>query len=246
MIVDEYNNNYNIIYGRIYKINLHDSLPKLILTNEYKSPDTLQSFYHGRIPNWDKIQNSQPNDTIGEINPKLVDKLIETLNQPKSLGSLLDYYSIDSSWHLANKDRLIHNWLNTDDNSEKLEKEYAKYILNDFEQFKKMAYHHVMQRNTSDYDGVVIAFENKYDTLMISTSGQESFLIPWIADSTYKNYDPELSSIVSEFLPEDVIINKDTLNPSLEKFETGVLEELSFKVNFFDRRAFKKYVRKNR
>ena len=83
-------------------------------------------------PNWDKIQNSQPNDTIGEINPKLVDKLIETLNQPKSLGSLLDYYSIDSSWHLANKDRLIHNWLNTYDNSEKLEKEYAKYILNDF------------------------------------------------------------------------------------------------------------------
>lgn len=244
VIVDEFNNNFSIIYGKVYKLNLHDSLPQLILTNEYKSPDTLRSFYQGRIPNWDKIQNRKPNETISEISPRLVDELIETLNQPKSLGSLLDFYNIDSLWYSSNKERLNQDWLTTNENSDKLEKEYAKYVLNDFEQFQRMANHHILQSNTSGYSSVTIAFENDTDTLFVHSTGQESFQIPWVSDTTYKNYDPELSYLVSQFLPSDILINKRVLSPTLEEFEQGVLRELSFKVNFFDRKKFKKHLKK--
>ena len=245
VIVDEYNNNYSIIYGRVYKLNLHDSIPQLILTNEYKSPDTLRHpFYKDRIPNWDKIQDRKPYDTISQISPDLVDELISTLNDPKSLDSLLNFYSIDSMWHLSNKDRLVSDWLTTYENSDKLEKEYAKYVLNDFKQFQRMAYYHVLQSNTSGYSSVTIAFENDSDTLFVHSTGQESFLIPWESDTTYKNYDPKVSELVSQFLPTDILINKRTLNPKLEEFEQGILRELSFKVNFFDRKKFKKSLKK--
>ncbi|MGL1889326.1 MAG: hypothetical protein OCD76_22620 [Reichenbachiella sp.] len=244
VIVDEYNNNYSIIYGRVYKLNLHDSLPQLILTEEYKSPDTLRSFYQGRIPNWDKIQNRKPNETISEISPCLIDELIETLNQPKSLTSLLDFYSVDSTWHFSNKGRLIQTWLTTYENSDKLEKEYAKYILNDFKQFQKMAFYHVLQSNTSGYSSVTIAFENDTDTLFVHSTGQESFLIPWKSDTIYKNYDPNVSKLISQFLPTDLVMNKKMLSPTLTEFEHGILRELSFKVNFFDRKKFKKYLKK--
>lgn len=244
VIIDEFNYNYNVIYGRVYKINLHDSLPQLILFNEYKYPDTLRTIYQGRIPNWDLIQNRKPNEPIQEINPLLVDELIQTLNQPKKLDALQEFYGIDSSWHSSNKDRLIQNWLAADEISDKVEKEYAKYVLNDFKQFQRMAYYHVLQSNTSGYSSVTIAFENDSDTLLIHSTGQESFLIPWEADTTYKNYNPKVSELVSQLLPNDILINKRTLNPSLEEFEQGILTELSFKANFVNRKKFKKFLKK--
>ncbi|WP_258104076.1 hypothetical protein [Marinoscillum sp. MHG1-6] len=246
VIADEYNNNYNVIYGRVYKLNLHDSLPNLTLTSEYKYPDTLHRIYQGRIPNWDDIQNRTPNKPLGSISPHLIDSLIETINHPKGLNSLLDFFRIDSIWHSSNKERLIQEWLSSNEQNDKIKQEYAKYVLNDFQQFEQMAFYHVIQSNSSGYSGVTVAFENDIDTLIIQSNGQESFLIPFMSDTTYKNYDPNLSALISEFLPDDIIINKRSLNPSIRDFEQGILTELTFKVNFVDRKKFKKYLSKSR
>ncbi|MCX2745826.1 hypothetical protein OO013_18230 [Mangrovivirga sp. M17] len=243
VIVDEFNSNYNIIFGRVYKINLHDSLPQLILYNEYKSPDTLADFYKNFIPNFDQIQNNENKKIIGQINSEKIDDFIEVLNQPKGLSDLLEFYQIDSTWYLKNKDRIIEKWLANNTKLDKLEKEYGKYILNDFEKFRIMAYRHILQSNTSGYSSVTVAFENDTDTLIIHSTGQESFLIPWLSGTTYKNYDPNLSALVSQFLPSDIIINKNTLNPTIEDFEDRILQQLTFKVGFVNRKKFKKLLK---
>lgn len=245
VIVDEYNNNFNVIYGRVYKLNLKDSLPSLILTQEYKSPDSLNRIYQGRISNWDEIENRTPDQFIKYIQPELLDRLIEVINNPQDLGKLLDHYGIDSIWHETNKERLSKNWIDKNEDFDNIEKEYASYVLSDYKEFKQMVYHHVLQRNSSGYSNVVVAFENKLDTLIISSKGQESFFLPWETDSTYRNFDPQLPSLISQFLPDDIIINKNTLNPSLSEFEQRVLDELTFKVSFFDRKKFKKYLKEN-
>ena len=243
VIVDEYNNNYSIIYGRIYKVNLHDSLPELRIAKEYKTPDSLHGFYKNRISNWDKIENRDLDTFAGIIHPSKIDRLIDIINNPKRLSALLPYLGIDSLWHSRNRERLIQTWLSSNENSDKLDREYSRYILNNFSEFKQMAYHHVLQTNSSGYSNVVIAFENKQDTLIISSTGQESFRIPWQADSTYKNFDPELSALISDILPNDIIINKRVLSPTLAEFENGILMELTFKSHFYNRKKFKKYLR---
>ena len=70
-------------------------------------------------------------------------------------------------------------------------------------------------------------------------------IIPWESDNTtYKNYNPKVSELVGQLLPTDIISNKRTLNPTLEEFEQGILMRLSFKVNFVNRKEFKKLLKK--
>lgn len=232
VIVDRFNSNYSIQYGRVYKISLQDSLYYLMLTKEYKSPDSLPSRYQRIVPDWNEIEKRELYDTISKIDPHLINDLIKTINRPKSLSSVFDYYGIDSCWHSDNKDRLICKWLSIYDYGDKAGIEYAKTVLSDFEQFKRIAYSHILQSNTSGYSSVTIAFESDTDTLLIHTTGQESFLLPWKSDKTYANYDPRLSWLVSQFLPNDLVINKASLSPVLEEFENGILDQLSFNASF--------------
>jgi hypothetical protein len=91
VIIDESNSNYSLIYGRIYKVNLRDRLPNLVLTKEYKSQDSLYGFYKDRIPNWEKIGNRSLNTIVSTIHQNIIDSLINIINNPKGVDSVLPY-----------------------------------------------------------------------------------------------------------------------------------------------------------
>jgi hypothetical protein len=245
VIVDEENINYSIIFGRIFKVNLNGSIHELKHYQDYKSQDSLTGFYRNRIPNWQLLQTGIQNRVIDTIATEIIDSIIYLINHPTGFSGVTRYLGIDSVWHANNKDQLKENWITSlgGSHKDKIEMEYGLYLLDDWRRFYELLASTLLQTNTSDYSNMVIAFENSYDTLMLNSYGQEYFQIPWKHGTTYVNYNPALSVLISGILPNDIVINKNQLNPKMSELIERVIRQLSFKVNFVNRKQFKKILR---
>lgn len=238
VIVDEYNNNFSVIYGRIYKANLHDSIPQLTLTKEYKSPDSLYGFYKNRIRNFDTIQNRDCNIPYKKLSTELIDSLIYVINNPAKIYSVVTFFDMDTAWFKNNRNKLLETW-KTKYNPNEIKKGIADTLLVDYIDYLKIAYPNLYGLGTSDYSTVTIAFENDTDTISISTNGQSCFRVPW-ESNTYTNYNPLLSKLISKILPDDIIINKTLLNTKIENFEKHVLNNLNGQVQYIYQKNIKK------
>ena len=245
VIVDEENINYSIVYGRIFKINLNGSIHELKHYKDYKSQDSLTGYYKNRIPNWTKLQTGIQNHIIDTIASEKIDSIIYLINHPTGFSGVTKFLGIDSIWHSNHRDQLKQKWIMTSggSNRDKIEKEYGLYLLDDWWRFYELLAITLLQTNTSDYSNVVVAFENSYDTLIINSYGQEYFQIPWKHGTNYVNYNPALSVMISQILPNDTVINKNELNPNMSELMERVIRQLSFKVNFVNMREFKKILR---
>ncbi|UII23195.1 hypothetical protein [Fulvivirga ligni] len=244
VIVDEENINYSIIYGRIYKCNLNDSTHALKIFREYKRPDSLGGFYEGRIPNFYKINTEIQDLVIDSIASSYIDSLIYFINNPKGIGSITEYLEMDSVWHNNYKNQLADKWLSSslvsDFNS--LQKEYGLLLLKNRKLFNYLLLNTLLKTNTSDYSNMTLAFENSTDTLIFSTYGQKFYQIPWKSDTTYINYNPQLSELVGKILPNDLIINKPELTPSREEVIDALLMSLTRSADIRKRKRLKQAI----
>lgn len=155
---------------------------------------------------------------------------------------------MDSLWHSEHKSEMKtmwQQWANTN-KIDKLKTKYGLWILENWQYFLQLMLGTFLQSNTSGYSNLTIAFENEVDTLIISTHGQEFYQIPWKSDTAYVNYNPKLSELVGSLMPQDIIINKSELTPSKDEILEQIMLQLSFKVNFVNRKKFKQIVRDER
>lgn len=233
LIAEEHNNNFQIIYGRIYKVAIQDSIKQLVLFSEYKMPDSLfgvYDIYNKWYPNFNQIRDSVVNDTLKIIQEDEYQELVRLINNPKSsYKEVLNHYGIDRAWYDSNKTRLFNQLISQYAITDELKLEFARELLFDYESFVSLVYTTIHRSGTSRYSNVTIAFENQFDTLMIHTRGVNAFMVPWESDSAYKNYDPKLSIAIHNIIPEELSINKN-LDVDLTRFEAAILRELEFHI----------------
>lgn len=245
IIVDSYNNNYQRFIGVIYEIDL-TTRPFLIYQKEkvYKgNPEKklIDSVFRVReamafefkgpfIPDKEK-------KLIGSTNDSLVYELVDHLNHPKRgldfIDKIFNYYAIDSIWLSEKKDSLMSLYFDEKRRVKKKERIFVDDVFSDFSKFKAMAIKKIIQRTTSHYPEVYISFESENDSIGFYNEGQYIFLLPWVKDSTYVNYDPDISMIIGQLLPkQNFNINKKYLLPTKEFFIENVIEEIKFKSYF--------------
>ncbi len=249
IIGDSYNNNYQRFIGAIYEIDLTAN-PYLIYQKEKiyigdKDNKLLDSLYRVKEAMVFDFKEPFVPDTIkmliGEVNDSLVHELVNHLNHPEpepvTIEKIFEYYDIDSAWLAGKKDSLFTLYLEGKERIKKDEKEFVHDVLSEFPVFKSMTLYKIMQRTTSHYPEVLISFESENDSVVFYNEGQYIFLVPWLKDSSYVNFDPDVSRIIGLLLPEQNFnINKKYLLPTKEFLINSIMEEIEFKSHFIKKR----------
>lgn len=247
VIVDEYNHNYQLVYGRIYTVNLKDSLPQLICKESYRNVDSLSIFYRmHHAENWTNLINQKQNQSFQIISHTMIDSLINYLNDPKNIEGLFSHYNINRQWLSKNKERLFQAWLAKTRKTNKWQEFYVKHLLNDTEAFQDFMIQYSLSTSYSDYSSVTLAFENDKDTLVITSAHTSFHLLPWEiygsgSNADYKNYNASLSAYIGQLLPDDLVINKYNLKPTIQMLEENIVDWLMMELGFMTTQELKRF-----
>lgn len=232
VLVDYQNWSFSKGYGRTYLIKLTERPIKLYDLNILTRTELLERLKTTDYERWEKITSIikyEPDDstfylsikkysdeinklkseyrpttdTLKELAPSTIEGLkkqvvrkVSRLQIPSELGITKD--SIDK--HL---DDYLIKCLDTKKVKYKpKDLKYCKDKLNDFDLFKTMAQSFTHGGSTEDYPMVSIEFRNRNDTLRYYTTGQHSFMLPWLdSKGNEYSYNPSLSKEIANLLP---------------------------------------------
>ncbi|MEO9849468.1 MAG: hypothetical protein ABJH72_13535 [Reichenbachiella sp.] len=185
--------------------------PDTLIELANKVISTKQSYWAQKIT----MANSMDTVKITSFDPDVFIELISAVNDKKSrsITSIPNNLGIDSIW-ISNHGERLFNLYKLEDVEPTPDQK--KYCLSCFRDPKKRmiaiasAVHG--HPNTYDYPFVELQFIEKRDTLFLSTDIPNPYSIPWLLNDSTKYFNPKISVLAAELLPDLEYSNKKRLS----------------------------------
>jgi hypothetical protein len=241
VLVDYQNWSYNKFYGRTYLVKLTERPIKLYGLNILTGMELLEQLKTKDYKKWEKINSIIQNrkddsildsiqryndeikklkneyrpvpDTLKELDVQTIEGLKREIVKNVSREQILAELGITKESIDKHLDDYLLKYLDEEKVKYKPKKlNYCKEKLNDFDLFKKMAMSITHGGATEDYPTVSVEFRNNNDTLKYYTTGQHSFMLPWLDNKGKEySYNPSLSKEIAKLLPGFKYSNRERL-----------------------------------
>jgi hypothetical protein len=167
-------------------------------------------FWANRI----NIENIDESIKIESFNGQQLFKLIDAINDldSRSPRKILENLGMDSSWISENSLRLFEAYKLPDIEPTQEQKEYCLSCFKDQKKTMTASFSLIGSHNTFDYPFIEIQFINSDDTLNFYTDNPYPLSMPWIAEDSIKYYNPKISLLLAELLPDLAYSNKRRLS----------------------------------
>ena len=179
----------------------------IILANSVVS--SKHQFWASRI----KIENTdEPMEIETFREPQLL-KLISAINDRSSRSprKILENLDMDSVWIAENASRLFQAYKLSDVEPTKEQKEFCLSCFQDPNKTQRASFSLIGHGNTSDYPYIEIQFIRSSDTLNLHTINPYPLSMPWVFVDSIKYYNPKISLLLAELLPDLEYSNKKRL-----------------------------------
>jgi hypothetical protein len=160
------------------------------------------------------VENTNEYLKISEFDEQKLFQLIESINDSSSRSpwKILDNLGMDSLWIAQNAQKLFELYKMPDVEPTPEQKEFCLSCFFDRKKTLIAGYTLTGGPNTSDYPYIEIQFIGHADTLSLSTTNPYPLSLPWLIDDSVKYYNPNISIILSELLPDSEYSNKKRLS----------------------------------
>lgn len=161
-----------------------------------------------------KVENSKIPVDMPTIDDSKLHDLVNTINDRRS-GSpryILQNLGMDSSWIAANAGRLFESYKLPEPEPTPAQRNYCISCFLDKKKAMRASFSLIGSHNTSDYPYIEIQFLDSEDTLNIYTDNPYPLSMPWILEDSIKYYNPKISMLIAELLPEKEHSNKRRLS----------------------------------
>ena len=161
-----------------------------------------------------QIENITQPIKIELFDKKQLVKLISVINDTSS-GSpkrILENLDMDSAWVSQNADRLFEAYKLPDIEPTPEQKEFCISCFQDQQKTMTASFSLIGSYNSSDYPFIEIQFISSDDTLNLYTDNPYPLSMPWILKDSIKSYNPKISLLLAELLPDVEHSNKSRLS----------------------------------
>ncbi len=140
--------------------------------------------------------------------------LVDAVNDPGSrlVTSIASNLGMNSEWIKESAPRLFETYKLRDVSPTDKEREYCISCFLDKRKVMLAAYSLQGGHNSSDYPFVEMQFISGRDTLSMHTDNPNSLSIPWLLNDSTKIYNPQVSIVLAEMLPDLLYSNKQRLS----------------------------------
>lgn len=176
--------------------------------------NSVASRRHGYWYQHIKIENNNDTVNVNSFDFKKFTQLIDVINdkQSKSLTSIPMSLEIDSSWSTKNAERLFDLYKLKDKEPTDGQRNFCLSCFSDSKKIRTAAIIAVYGRhNTSDYPFIELQFIQQKDTFSLYTDLPTPYSVPWLLSDSIKYFNPEISILISDLLPEAEYSNKKRL-----------------------------------
>lgn len=168
------------------------------------------NFWADRI----KVENSKDTVAMGPFDESKLHDLVEAINDKRSRSPryILQNLGMGPAWIKDNAKRLFDSYKLPETEPTKEQRDYCISCFLDKEKAIRASFSLIGSHNTSDYPYVEIQFIQSSDTLDLYTDNPYPLSLPWMFEDSIKLYNPKVSLLIAELLPERAHSNKGRLS----------------------------------
>lgn len=146
--------------------------------------------------------------------------LVDAINDRKSRnsGRIMTNLGMDPEWIRENASRLFDSYKLPDVEPNDKQRDYCLSCFSDKRKVALAGLSLVGGHNSSDYPYMEIQFIQSGDTLIFSTDNPHPLSMPWMFNDSIKYYNPQISILLSDLLPDLLYSNKTRLSGDYASF----------------------------
>ncbi|MCE7995427.1 MAG: hypothetical protein HEP71_25845 [Roseivirga sp.] len=146
--------------------------------------------------------------------------LVDAINDQKSRSfvTIVENLGMDSEWVSKNASRLFDSYKLPDVEPTDKQRDYCLSCFLDKRKVITAGLLLVGGHNSSDYPYMEIQFIQSGDTLTFSTDNPYPLSMPWMLNDSIKYYNPKISILLADILPDLIYSNKTRLSGDYTAF----------------------------
>lgn len=175
-----------------------------------------QSFWEQKI----NIQNTTDTLLIESFDELKLLELITSINDQnlRHPRYILENLNMDSVWIGLNAERLLETYGLADIEPTQEQKDFCLSCFFDSKKSTRASYSLIGNHNTSDYPFIEVKLITRNDTIDFFTDNPTPLSMPWILEDSIKYYNPKISLLLADLLPDLAHSNKSRLSGSYQGF----------------------------